>query len=133
MTYRTCTAKAAFPLRVAGTTTGRGEPGNFAFTPAQADLSAHPDVPGHDMPARVYPRDLKNVVIGQHELQAAQPFNAISGRLNASLNHQGKAALTAFGELTSRNPDPLPGDQVTVQYIQNGQLVTTTLEALLMQ
>lgn len=134
VTYRTRsrTANAAFNLNVAGTTAGRCDPANFSFTPAQADLSAQLNVPGHEFQARGYLRELKNVVISEHALHAAQPFNSVSGRLNASLTHQGKAALTAFGELANGNANPLPGDQVKVQYVQGGQLVTTSLEALLM-
>ncbi|MFC4639204.1 hypothetical protein [Deinococcus hohokamensis] len=134
VTYRTRsrTASAAFNLNVAGTTTGRCDPASFSFTPAQADLSAQLSVPGHEFQAKGYLRDLKNVVISHSELHSAQPFKSVSGRLNASLTHQGKAALTAFGELANGNANPLPGDQVKVQYVQNGQLVTTSLEALLM-
>ncbi|MFD1731462.1 hypothetical protein ACFSC4_10960 [Deinococcus malanensis] len=128
---RSQVATAAFDVNVAGTTSERCAPQTHSFTPTRADVSAQVNVPGHNAQATLYLRDLKNVVISDSALRAEQPFKTVSGRLNASLSHQGKVALSAFGELASNNVNPLPGDQVKVEYIKGGALVTTTLEALI--
>lgn len=131
--YHTTTQQvsAALKMDVTGSTTDRcGE--NYAFTPTRADMSGTLDIPGYRTDFNVYLRDLSNLTINSEAMQAQNPFLKIGGNVNASLNFNGAAVLTAVGPLADGSDMNLqPGDQVRFQYVKNGQLITTDLDGAL--
>lgn len=132
--YRTQTrrADAALDLDLRGTTAHRCDPARLAFTPTRADLSARVQVPGDEVRAALNLRKLSNLVISGVELGAVSPFARVTGDLSASVQHNAQPMLTAFGPLADgADPDLLPGDQVTVRYVQGGKLVEVKLPDML--
>lgn len=128
--YRTAAQQvsAALELNVAGTTTNRCND-NFTFTPTRADLTGTLDIPGYRTDLAVYLRDLSNLKINAEAMRAHNPFAKIGGSVNAGLKFNGQPAMAAFGPLADgADMDLQPGDQVKVQYVKNGALVTTDLD-----
>ncbi|PNY81957.1 hypothetical protein [Deinococcus koreensis] len=132
--YKTRTRSASLDaaLDIRGKTENRCDPRTFSFTPTRADLSGSVKLPGQEVEARVYLRDLGNLTFSATALNARNPFQQIRGSLNAGVKYNGAAALSAFGPLADGGDlDLQPGDQVRVKYVRNGVLVEKNLpEAL---
>ncbi|MDP9766349.1 hypothetical protein [Deinococcus enclensis] len=133
--YLTKTRKATtdFDVTVDATTTGRCTPANMSIVLKGLKATASAVLPGQRLDAAVYASNVKNLEFSNTALSVSNPFAQVSGQLSASLKYNTHSVLTAFGELANGNANPLPGDQVKVQFVQNGQLVSTNLEALVMQ
>jgi hypothetical protein len=133
--YLTKTRKATtdFDVTVDAATTGRCTPESMSIVLKGLKATASAVLPGQRLDAAVYASNVKNLEFSNTALSVSNPFAQVSGQLSASLKYNTHSVLTAFGELANGNANPLPGDQVKVQFVQNGQLVSTTLEALLMQ
>jgi hypothetical protein len=121
------TASANMNLDVTGTTRNRcGDA--FAFTPTRTDLTGKLSVPGFQAELAVYLRELSNLEISAKAMNAPNPYDRIGGTVNASLKLNGFPFMTAYGPLADGNDANMqPGDQVKVQYIKNGGVVTTDL------
>lgn len=125
---KTRASSANINLSLNGTTANRCSPLSFAFTPTRLDFTGNATLPNQQADATLYLRDLKNVVITADVTQAANPFKAVEGNLNANLKYNGAVALSAFGPIQDGNDlDLLPGDQVKVQYVKGGKLIETDL------
>ncbi|WP_157465255.1 hypothetical protein [Deinococcus apachensis] len=125
---RTYSAGAAVDLDVRGTTANRCTPASLSFTPTRADFKASASVPDDAVEATLGLRKLNNLVISGAEVKTPSPFARITGDVSASVTHNGQPMLTVFGPLADgTDMDLLPGDAVTVRYVQNGKLVETNL------
>ncbi len=121
------TASADMNLNVTGTTRDRCDDA-FAFTPTRTDLTGKLQLPGFQAELAVYLRELSNLEISAKALNAPNPYDRIGGTVNASLKLKGSPFMTATGPLADGNDANMqPGDQVKVQYIKNGALMTTDL------
>lgn len=114
---------ASMKLNVTGTTSDRcGDA--FTFTPTRADLTGTLDIPSHKTELNVYLRDLSNLEFSEKAMSAPNALDRIGGTVNAALNFNGKAVVTAFGPLADGNDlDLQPGDQVKFRYVKSGKLV----------
>ncbi|MFN4253036.1 hypothetical protein [Deinococcus sp.] len=114
---------ASMKLNVTGTTSDRCGAA-FAFTPTRADLTGTLDIPSHKTELNVYLRDLSNLEFSEKAMSAPNALDRIGGTVNAALNFNGKAVVTAFGPLADGNDmDLQPGDQVKFRYVKSGKLV----------
>ncbi|MGM9320276.1 hypothetical protein [Deinococcus aquaticus] len=116
---------ASMKLNVTGTTSDRCGAA-FTFTPTRADLTGTLDIPSHKTELNVYLRDLSNLEFSEKAMSAPNALDRIGGTVNAALNFNGKAVVTAFGPLADGNDmDLQPGDQVKFRYVKSGKLVET--------
>ncbi|MHA0042904.1 hypothetical protein [Deinococcus sp. PEB2-63] len=100
----------------------------LTFTPSGATLTADLTLPSHKVASAVYLRDVKNIVISDAELKKENFFRNVSGTLNAALSYNDSNVLTASGSIADGNDmDFAPGDQVTVKYVRDGQLIEKKL------
>lgn len=114
---------ASMKLNVTGTTSDRCGAA-FTFTPTRADLTGTLDIPSHKTELNVYLRDLSNLEFSEKAMSAPNALDRIGGTVNAALNFNGKAVVTAFGPLADGNDmDLQPGDQVKFRYVKSGKLV----------
>lgn len=123
--YATTKEKAAASMKLNVTGTTRDRCGDaFTFTPTRADLTGTLDIPSHKTELNVYLRDLSNLEFSEKAMSAPNALDRIGGTVNAALNFNGKAVVTAFGPLADGNDmDLQPGDQVKFRYVKSGKLV----------
>ncbi|ADV68745.1 hypothetical protein [Deinococcus maricopensis] len=125
-------ARAKLNVALNGTTTNRCDPNTLTFTPSAVSVNADVTLPKHNAQVSLDVRGLKNIVLSGDTLTAQNPFARIEGQVRGLVDLDGARAASAWGSLQDGpDADLTPGDQVTVRYVRDGAVVTTTLQDLL--